>query len=168
MTKALFYGAAAAALIGLAVGAALKEPVSLASGTGHQQLISSPQARTPTAVDNWVPTEGAPPPPLDSDWNAPDVQEIEQAIGRMPIFTQRRKALAEPDPVEMAHQDIDDAPDPYLPSARGDILAPTDYGPRDRRQRDDDDDRDDDLDGRQSAYVEPRGGMLQPYQSDYR
>jgi hypothetical protein len=128
MMKALFYGAGAAALIGLAAGAAIKDPIWPGSSVGQQQLISEPRQRALTAVDSWAPTEGAPPPALtEADWGAPNDHQIELALARMPIFASQREPVAEPRPAEVAHNDLPDAPQPYLPSARGDILAPAAY-----------------------------------------
>lgn len=124
--KALFYGASVASMAGLLLGMALEARIAPTSSYGQQLLISHPTERTPSAFDSWMPTEGAPPAYLAAD-AAPSGDDVEQALARLTIFGGRAEPVVEP--VVLARADTPRDPEPYLPSRRGDILAPADPAP---------------------------------------
>jgi|GEM_PF-3885990 len=131
--KAILYGAAAAALAGSASGGLLKAPADTDAGFGHQQLISGPSQRARTALDHWFPSEGAPPPYLvqadwsQAEWSGTLEADIERDLANLvdPPPTARAAAAPPPPPYELAQ--LPSSPEPYLPSAYGDILAPVSY-----------------------------------------
>ena len=119
--KALFYGASAASMAGLLMGMALKAPIAPTSSYGQQLLISHPSERAPSAFDSWTPTEGAPPAYL-IEAEAPSGDDVEKALAQLTIFG-GHAAPAE-QPAVLARAETRRDPEPYLPSRRGDILAP--------------------------------------------
>lgn len=124
--KAFFIGAGTAAVLGLMIGSAAKVPLDQQAAPGQQQLIPSPM-RSPSAFDAWYPSEGAPPPPLESDaLYAPTERDVEDQLAALSVFN-RPSGSARAQPV--ASPATPAAPEPYLPSAQGDILAPSPYEP---------------------------------------
>ena len=131
MLKPLLIGAVAAAVLGAGVGAGLRSPLSMAEDLGPRMRISEPQARAPSAVDAWRPSEGAPPPymaaadeqaGLDPAYEDPAYNLADAEFVEPPPAPYRPRHGAYPRPEAQI----------YLPSQRGDILAgrePEPYAP---------------------------------------
>lgn len=134
--KAPLLGAAIAILAGLGIGASLKAEVDPSSSYGTQLQISKPGERARSAFDDWYPAEGAPPPvyqtaALRDDSMSADAidREIARLMNAHPAEVRpaayQQHWDTDPTPVQTARRE----PDPYLPSARGDILAAGRYEP---------------------------------------
>ncbi len=139
MNKLLLYGAGAATMAGVLMGAALKVSVEPGSQYGQQLLISQPRAHNPSAVDLWTPAEGAPPYFSEASWQPPR-SEIDKALTRLmsfgdqpppprpQVYARAEPALADPEPDASERDAFEpDGPDTYRIAA-GPAPAPEPIG----------------------------------------